>query len=198
MLLSLLSGSRVNKGKARAEAAAPRPSSLASVVAACSSLALLLSASQEVDRGSAYRIGHPAYRSRGGCFEHEDFELLHPRYRSAGSLRYPLADGDDPLVGGIQRLLALPEGHALQLPALAAGEGYHPLESFHLTQSRQDLLADVSRGVVDPVRGYLQRSHASVHTVTPSSRLPKAGLLRLLLLLPTFCLPPRGGGLNIY
>src|SRR5215208_3814956 len=85
----------VNKGKRRTEAPTPRPSPLAAVVAACSSLALLFSASQEVDRGPPYGVRHSAYRSRRGCFEYVDFEHLHTRYRSAGSLRRPLADRDD-------------------------------------------------------------------------------------------------------
>src|SRR5215210_9186335 len=65
--------------------------------------------------------------------EYADFELLHPRYRSAGGLRRPLANRDYRFVGGSQCFLALPEGHTLQLSALPATEDYEPLEPFHLT-----------------------------------------------------------------
>src|SRR5918993_3064703 len=108
---------------------------LATVLGACSSLALLLSASQEVVRDPAYRIRDSAYWTCLGYFEYADFELLHPCYSSAGGLRRPLANRNrnHRFVGGSQCFLALPEGHTLQLAALPATEGYEPLEPFHLT-----------------------------------------------------------------
>ena len=114
-----------------------RPSPpLATVVGARSFLALLLFASQEVVRDPpygvrcpAYRIRDSAYRSRLWRFEDEDFELLHARYRAAAGRRRSLANRDHRFVGGSQCFLALPEGYALQLPALPATKGHESLET---------------------------------------------------------------------
>ncbi len=58
--------------------------------------------------------------------EYADFELLHPRNRSAGDLRFPLTNSDHRFVGGSHGFLALPEGHTLQFAALPDTEGYEP------------------------------------------------------------------------
>jgi hypothetical protein len=119
---------------------------LASVVGARSFLALILSASQEVVRGppyrvrgTAYRIRDSAYRSRRGCFEDDDFVLLHARYRSAGGGGRATTHTRHCFLCGPQRFFILPEGYAKQLAALPIGESGKPLEPVHLLELRQGL-----------------------------------------------------------
>src|SRR5215212_5883992 len=168
----------VNKGIKEGQDMESRPSPLlASVLVARPSLAFLLSAPQQVVGGPAHRVRYPAYRTCDRAqrslrwrLVDEDLVLLHAHDRSAGGLRGSLANGDHCFVGGPQSFLALPEGHALQLPTLPATEGYEALEPFHLTQLRQEPLLDVALGVVHPIGGYLQRGYSYVHTAAPSSR----------------------------
>src|SRR5918998_1376851 len=58
----------VNKGRRKGQDMESRPSPvLVSVLVACTSLAFLLFAPQQVVGGPAHRVGHPAYRLRGSA-----------------------------------------------------------------------------------------------------------------------------------
>src|SRR5215210_4787462 len=141
---------RAHKEGRSAKQSRPSPL-LASVLSASSFLALLLfSSSQEVvrdppyrARGSAYRIRDPAYRLRHcayrscrGCFEDDDFVVLHARYRSASGLRHPTTYTSRGFVSGPQRFFTLPEGHTAHPAASSVTEGDEPVESVQLLELR--------------------------------------------------------------
>src|SRR5215210_3977662 len=184
---------RAHKEGRSAKQSRPSPL-LASVLSASSFLALLLfSSSQELVRDPpygvrgpayrptyrvrdpAYRIRHSAYRSRRGCFEDDNFVLLHTGYRSAGGLRHPATHASHRFLCGPQGFFVLPEGHAEQLAALPIGECDEPLEPAHLPELGQGLLLYMAGGVVHPVWKTLYRGQSGVHILAPSSRLSSSG-----------------------
>src|SRR5918997_3650474 len=142
---------------------------LASVVGGRPLLAFLLSSPQEVARGPAHRVRHPAaYRFSRGYLVDMDLVVLHPRQRSAGGLRRPAAHAGHRLLHGQQGFFALPEGHTEQLAALPISQGYEPLEPLHLPQLGQGLLLEMALCVVYPVRSTLYRGYPCVHAAPPS------------------------------